>query len=567
MPRIALLAVLLTPALSAQFSGLASTADGSSLYFASTLRLKSLGQPLNGKIYAATPSGVSLFRARAPSATPANAPLCTVGGFADYLAAETSSAGVVALSYNARSSGGCSYPPNTYMTQIVTASAETNLPGIARLSPGGRYAIVFLAATARIYNDVGISFLDLQSGAQTPVKFTAGSFTGPVFPEYVQVPYNGGRVIANDGTAIVAITDGSTRNRGYVVKPGADPVPFPIPDGLPLIIDASGSQVLYQRQGLNLMDLRTLASTPLVPADVIVSGLGMSDDARRLLFLRDGQAHVLDTATLIDRTLTGDPAKITQATVSADGKFTFAVTGIGRILKINTDDGSQIELIGHTPYLNPFFGGVIAGFTTTLSGSGLSDSVINGTLPLNDWLGNVTMWIGERKVPMTQLTPNSVSFIVPWDIVPGDIQADGGSIRMLAEAAGDHTPFYFPETEARFEPGFAPSAGAIFRQDWTQTFVGPINTGEIIHVYAIGFGPVSPAIPDGTTAPSAEPFSRITQSLTCSNAEILYAGLAPGAVERVYQIDIRIGPTPGYQKFACSLGALSFTFLTLNIVP
>ena len=58
MPRrVALLAVLLTPSLLAQFSGLASTADGSSLYFASTLRLKTLGQPLNGKIYVAGGSG------------------------------------------------------------------------------------------------------------------------------------------------------------------------------------------------------------------------------------------------------------------------------------------------------------------------------------------------------------------------------------------------------------------------------------------------------------------------------------------------------------------------------
>jgi uncharacterized protein (TIGR03437 family) len=521
-----------------------------------------LGQPLNGKIYVATQNGVNLFRAREPSSTPANAPACTVGGFADYVAAETSSAGVVALLYRAKGIGGCSYPPNTYMTQIVTASGETNLPGIARISTDGRYAMVFLGATARPYGAVGISFLDLQSGAQTPIHFTADNFNGPVFPEHIQQPSSGGRVIANDGTALLAITDGSTKNRGYVLKPGVDPKRFPISDGLPLIIDASGSKVLYQRQGLNLMDLHTLESTLLVPADVVVSGLGMSDDARRLLFLRDGQAHVLDTVTLIDRTLTDDPAKINQATISSDGKIIFAVTGIGRLLKINVDDGSQIELIGHTPYLNPFSGYVTPGFTTTLSGSGLSDSVINGTLPLNAWLGNVTMWIGERKVPMTQLTPNSVSFIVPWDI-----QADGGSIRMLAESPGDHTPFYFPEAEASLAPDVAPRAGAILRQDWTQTYVGPINTGEIIHVYAIGFGPVSPVVPDGAASPSAEPFSRITQAITCSNAEILYAGLAPGAVERVYQIDIRIGPTPGYQQFVCSLGTLSFAFLTLNIVP
>jgi uncharacterized protein (TIGR03437 family) len=156
-----------------------------------------------------------------------------------------------------------------------------------------------------------------------------------------------------------------------------------------------------------------------------------------------------------------------------------------------------------------------------------------------------------------------VSIIVPWDI-----QSDGGLIRIQAEAPGDHTPFYFPEVIVSLYPDPVPRAGAILHQDWTQTFVGPIGTGEIIHLYAIGFGPVSPEVPEGAAAPSAEPFSRITQSLTCSNAGILYAGLAPGAVERVYQIDIRIGPTPGYQKFTCSLGGADpFLFLTLDIVP
>jgi uncharacterized protein (TIGR03437 family) len=556
--RIALLAAVLASGLSAQFSGLSSSADGASLYFASTLRLKSLGQPLNGKIYAATADGVSLLRARDPSAPPANAPICAAGGFADYLGAETSSAGIVALTYRAQTAGGCSYPVNTYMTEIVTASGDANLPGIARLSTGGRYAIVFLAATARPWDPVSISFLDLQTGVQTPVKTTA-----PTFPEYFQLSYNGGRVIANDGTALLAITDGIASNRGYLLRPGADPQPFPVAGGLPLVIDASGSKVLYQSQGsVNLIDLGTLASTLLIPADVSVSGLTMSDDARRLLFLQGGQAHVLDTTTFADRALTADPANITAAAMSSDGKVAYAVTGLGRLLKINVDGGSQIELIGHTPYLNPFNGYVTPGFTTTLSGSGLSDSVFNGTPPLNDWLGNVTMWIGERKVPMTQLTPNSVSFIVPWDI-----QADGGSIRMLAEAPGDHTPFYFPEAEA-ICPDTAPRAGAILRQDWTPTYVGPINTGEIIHVYAIGFGPVSPEVPDGAAAPSAEPLARTTNPLTCSNADILYAGLAPGAIERVYQIDMRIGPTAGYQKFTCSLGgAAPFIFLTLLIVP
>jgi uncharacterized protein (TIGR03437 family) len=556
--RIALLAVFLTSSLPAQFTGISSTADGSSLYFTTALRLKGSTEPRNGKVFVAAQDGVTLFRAREPAFPPADSPACTVGGFADYLGAETSAAGVVALSYQAHGAAAtCSYPPFGLMTHLVTATGESDLPGVVRLSAAGRYAIVYNQLSSRQPSPFTLAYLDLQTGTQTPLPSIALTF-----PESVLLPEIRGRVIANDGTTILGISDAGAHYRGYLLKPGADPQPFPA-DGQPLIIDAAASKVLYRTEtSFYLLDLGTLQSTLLGTADQLAFYLAMSDDARRLLFLGNGQVHVLDTATLLDRTLTSDPAIVTQASISGDGKFVHAVTGNGRILKINVDDGTQTELIGHTPFLDVFYGPVTPGLTLTLTGSGLSDSVINGTVPLNAWLGNVTMWIGERKVPVAQLTPNSVSIIVPWDI-----QSDGGSIRIQAEAPGENTPFYFPEVIPTLSAIQVPVAGPIARQDWSRTFVGPINTGEIIHVFAIGFGPVSPEVPQGAAAPAAEPFSRLTQSLACSNAEILYAGLAPYAVERVYQIDMRIGPTPGYQKFTCSLGgAAPFLFLTLNIV-
>jgi uncharacterized protein (TIGR03437 family) len=557
--RIAFLAVVLTSRLAAQFTGISSTADGSSLYFTTTLRLKGSSEPRNGKAFVVSQDGVTLFSAREPAFPPADAPACTVGGFADYLAAETSAAGVVSLSYQAKGAAAtCSYPPYGLMTHLVTAKGESDLPGVVRLSAAGRYAIVYNQISSRQPSPFSLAFLDLQTGVQTPVPTIALTF-----PETVLLPQIRGRVIANDGTTLLGISDAGAHYRGYLLKPGVDPQPFPA-DGQPLIIDAAASKVLYRTEtSFYLLDLRTLQSTLLGTANQLAFYLMMSDDARRLLFLGNGQVHVLDTATLLDRALSSDPAIVTQAAISGDGKFVHAVTGNGRILKINVDDGTQTELIGHTPFLDIYYGPVVPGLTLTLTGSGLSDSVINGTVPLNPWLGNVTMWIGERKVPVAQLAPKSVSIIVPWDI-----QSDGGSIRIQAEAPGEHTPFYFPEVVAPLGTILYPVAGPIARQDWTRTFVGPINTGEIIHVFAIGFGPVFPEVPQGAAAPAAEPYSRLTQSLTCSNTEILYAGLAPFAVERVYQIDMRIGPTPGYQKFTCSLGgAPAFLFLTLNIVP
>ena len=559
--RCAVLAALLSWNASAQFSGLSSSTDGSSLYFASSLRLKG-GEPLlNGKIFLATTDGVKLFKAReryAPPLTPG--PPCTTGGFGDYLAAESSQQSVVALSYRTYEVGACSYPVNVYATQIVTSSGERDVPGVARLSADGRYAIVVNASTGRGDGPATVYFLDPQTGAETPVKIP-----DPQYPEGVVVPYGGGRVIANDGSAVVAVANSLTQvgGHGYLVKPGSDPAPFPVQDGLPLMIDSSASKVVYRKQGLRLLDLPTLQSTLLVLEDQPVAGLTMSDDAGRLLFLRDGQAHLVDTAAGAERVLTDDPAKITATTISGDGKFVYAVTGAGRLLKINADNGAVTELIGRTPYLAPYPSFVYPGLAATLYGSALSDTVIQGAPPYNPYLGNVTMWIGERKVPLIRLEPTSVRFLVPWDILPAS-----GSVRVLAEAPGEHTPFYFPEADTPVRVDPFPRAGPIARQNWQQTYVGPVNTGEIIHVFAIGFGPVSPEVPDGAAAPSAEPLSRITRTFTCSNAEILYAGLAPYYVERVYQIDMRIGPTPGYQKFICSLGDSGpFTFLTLNVVP
>jgi len=113
-----------------------------------------------------------------------------------------------------------------------------------------------------------------------------------------------------------------------------------------------------------------------------------------------------------------------------------------------------------------------------------------------------------------------------------------------------------------------PRAGLVTRLNWEPFFVGPVSPGEVIHVFALGFGPVSPEVPEGALAPAAEPYARLAQTLNCGNLEVLYAGLAPYNVQRIYQLDLRIGRKAGYQQFSCTLGGgAPFVFLTLNVVP
>ena len=345
--RLALLLVVVSRCGFGQFSGLSSTGDGASLYFVSTLRLRDSVEPRNAKVFVARAGGVSLFRAREPAPVPPDSKACSVGGFIDYVAAESASSGAVALLYRAGSAGPCSYPPFPYLTHIVAGDTESELPGVTRLSPSGRYAINFSALTSRVPTGVDVAYVDLRTN--TLAKVTLPS---PTFPEGIQIPSGNLRVIADDGTAIVAVGDFSSGRHGYLLRTGAEPEPFT--QGLPLAIDSAAAHILMERQdGLSLLDLGSGRATLLVASDQPASGFAMSDDARRLMYLGEGQVHVLDTSTLADRTLTGDTWKISDATLSGDGKVAFAVTGQGRLLRIDVDSGTAVEWIGHTPYLSP----------------------------------------------------------------------------------------------------------------------------------------------------------------------------------------------------------------------
>jgi len=46
----------------------------------------------------------------------------------------------------------------------------------------------------------------------------------------------------------------------------------------------------------------------------------------------------------------------------------------------------------------------------------------------------------------------------------------------------------------------------------------------------------------------------------------LYAGLGPGYLERVYQVDLRLNAT-GYRRFDCSANGKLILALTFDVVP
>ena len=71
----------------------------------------------------------------------------------------------------------------------------------------------------------------------------------------------------------------------------------------------------------------------------------------------------------------------------------------------------------------------------------------------------------------------------------------------------------------------------------------PAKPGEVLTIYLDGMGATNPSVGTGQAAPSSEPLARaVTQPVVTvdgNNADVLFAGLTPGAVG-LYQINLRV---------------------------
>jgi uncharacterized protein (TIGR03437 family) len=90
----------------------------------------------------------------------------------------------------------------------------------------------------------------------------------------------------------------------------------------------------------------------------------------------------------------------------------------------------------------------------------------------------------------------------------------------------------------------------------------PARAGDFLTIYANGLGAVTPAVPDGNAAPSAEPLARTaepTVTLGGRPCRVLFAGLVPGLVA-LNQINIEVPtgvPTGNAVPLVISLGGVT----------
>jgi len=255
----------------------------------------------------------------------------------------------------------------------------------------------------------------------------------------------------------------------------------------------------------------------------------------------------------------GPPASASVLTpygvrVDSTGNVFIADTGHSVIRKVTgaATTGGSAPAISANGVVNgaSFQPGIVANSWVTIQGAGLapktddwSNSIVDGALPTS--LDGVTVTMGGKPAYIYYISPSQLNVLAP------DVPA--GPITVIVTSSGVASA-PFPTTASAYGPAFFAWPGnqvVATRTDYSYavkagTFAGATTVaakpGDVIVLWATGFGPANPAPPTGVAVPSDKAYATGSlPGITIDNvpATVLGAALAPGSVG-LYQIAIRV---------------------------
>ena len=549
--RLLLLLLAVAPPSLAQFWDLASTDDGSQLYFGSSLVLAGASAAnLNpAQVYKIDKDGIHIISTHAM--TPQVSGDGQVAGYTDtsFCTAKPT-------------------PPSCVEAMLAGPPATDLGTGDLQLSKNGRWALVSQVSSNSSLLPIGAVLIDLVNGSRTPVPPRPANST----------PFVVCHSVASDGTLLVQVTDTSSATSIALWQHGnLTPIPVSLPpySGYePLALSDDASTYFYAiHQGTTRLVSRSLADgreTVLFTAPApLIYFMGASRNGRTALFRYGyldgpGPAYVADSisGTSVQIPLDGNEL-VTDGTLSGSGGQAFLVTTTGRIVKVavaGSMPGMIDEIIAPTPYLSAgapriFIPPVAPG--TILRLWGALDR------PADFWNGGILF--GGRPAAVLAASGGEVDVQVPWDAPVG---APGFQLKVPSQGSPfeQNQQVYVNSAIPTFLGDYEGFLGLKFvRGDWRGLLTTQPGPGDLVHLYMTGLGAVSGSPPLGQPAPVTQLFP-LQGTLTClflpvtSPAQTLFAGLAPGTLG-IYQIDFRMPddlPATPLNGIACILRQLPY---------
>jgi uncharacterized protein (TIGR03437 family) len=279
----------------------------------------------------------------------------------------------------------------------------------------------------------------------------------------------------------------------------------------------------------------------------------------------DNCGNTLDSGSVVATFSTGDAPVVLNPLGAGQWAATWTPSNAAANAVINLQAGSPAGLFGFvtlsgsvaastaTPIIGP--GGianaasgapVIApGAFIAIYGANMAGGLtVASSAPFPISLGATEAFLGGESLPLYFTSGAQINAIVPFDIAPNSSQ-------QLIIQTGDALSQPENVTVAAAQPGVftqnqsGSGPGAILGQKpggvaALNTAANPASAGDALLIYCTGLGTVTPSVSAGTAAPTtalSHTDNTVTVTVGGNNAEVLFAGLAPGFVG-LYQVNV-----------------------------
>lgn len=206
-------------------------------------------------------------------------------------------------------------------------------------------------------------------------------------------------------------------------------------------------------------------------------------------------------------------------------------------------------------------GAVAAGEMITIRGAGFgpdTGAVVAVERQAPTELAGVRVLFDGIPAPLLYVQSQQINAIVPWEI------AGQATTQVHVEFGGNSTTTatipVASSAPALFHSDFVSTQGAIQNDDGTMnSAANPAARGSVVALWGTGGGPLSPAGVTGALW-GFDPLARLQLPIAARigniDAEVIYAGAAPGLVSGFFQINLRIpsNVTPGNNFIGLTIG-------------
>jgi uncharacterized protein (TIGR03437 family) len=211
---------------------------------------------------------------------------------------------------------------------------------------------------------------------------------------------------------------------------------------------------------------------------------------------------------------------------------------------------------------------VAAGGIVSIFGNNIADAPsVAGVVPLPGTLGQTSVFFNGNPAPLFFVSSGQLNAQIPTNVGPGPVQVQitKGSLSSAAQTI----------TLSTYSPGIfladQTGTGTVFHNlPFTLvTASSPAHTGEVVVILCTGLGPVTPAVPAGTSPGNSQTTpTAATATIGGVPAQVTYSGMAPTLVG-VYQVNVTIpqGLGTGSKSLQISIGAVTSNAVNVAVAP